>query len=85
MKENMQPTPNSCFLCGDLEELQNNAICIGRVLESLACFSLSRDFVLIEPKRKLPPQGGRTLKGRRKKKRKRKGREKEERKELDKE
>jgi hypothetical protein len=39
MKENMQPTPNSCFLCGDLEELQNNAICIGRVLESLACLA----------------------------------------------
>jgi hypothetical protein len=28
------------------------------------------DLVFIEPKRKLPPQGGRTLKGRRKKKRK---------------
>jgi hypothetical protein len=35
--------------------------------------------VFIEPKRKLPPQGGRTLKERRKKKRK--GREKEEGKE----
>jgi hypothetical protein len=29
----------------------------------------SRDMVFIEPKRKLPPQGGRTLKGRGKKRR----------------
>jgi hypothetical protein len=36
---------------------------------------LSRDLVFIEPKRKLPPEGARTLKGRRKKERKRKGRE----------
>ncbi len=57
---------------------------------------VSRDLGFIEPKKKLPPEGDRTLKGRRKRKkekeegkgrrkRKRKGREKEERKESDKE
>jgi hypothetical protein len=43
---------------------------------------LSRDLVFIEPKRKLPPEGARTLKGRRKKE---EGKEKEERKESDEE
>jgi hypothetical protein len=52
-------------------------------LGSVVFLSLSWDLVFIEPKKKLPPEGARTLKGRRK--RKKKGREKEERKESDKE
>ncbi len=45
---------------------------------------LSRDLVFIEPKRKLLPEGARTLKGRRKKE-EGKRKEKEERKESDEE